>query len=248
MNGNSALLDLQLLWAYQLAADLESKYGLASYVSLYKLYADQLKRTIRDKYWDTARNLFADRSEKDYYSQHANTLAILTGIVSNQQANAIGKRMLTDSSLAPASIYFKYYLHQALVNAGLGNDYLNWLDQWRENIHMGMTTWAEISDINDARSDCHAWGASPNIEFFRTVMGIDSEAPGFAIVKIEPRLGHIKNISGEIPHPRGKVFAGYQLENGKWKIQIILPAQTSGHLIWNSKHYPLREGDNNFTF
>ena len=26
-NGNSALLDLQLFWAYQLAADLESQYG-----------------------------------------------------------------------------------------------------------------------------------------------------------------------------------------------------------------------------
>ncbi len=106
-----------------------------------------------------------------------------------QQANAIGKKMLTDSSLAPASIYFKFYLHQALVKAGLGNDYLNWLDLWRENIKMGMTTWAEISDINNARSDCHAWGASPNIEFFRTVLGIDSDAPGFAKVKIEPKLG-----------------------------------------------------------
>ena len=213
LDGNSALLDLQLLWAYQLAADLESKYGLASYVSMYNQYADQLKKTIRDKYWSIDRNLFADRSEKDYYSQHANTLAILTGIIDVQQANAIGKEMLTDSSLAQASIYFKFYLHQALVKAGLGDNYLSWLDQWRENIHMGMTTWAEISDINNARSDCHAWGASPNIEFFRTVMGIDSEAPGFASVKIEPRLGHLKNISGEIPHPAGQNI--YELSIGK---------------------------------
>jgi len=248
LDGNSALLDLQLLWAYQLAADLESKYGLAAYVSLYNQYADELKKTIRGKYWNSARNLFADRSEKDYYSQHANTLAILTGIINGQQANDLGKRILTDSSLAPASIYFKFYLHQALVKAGLGNDYLNWLDQWRENIHMGMTTWAEISDINNARSDCHAWGASPNIEFFRTVMGIDSEAPGFGKVKIEPRLGRLKNISGEIPHPLGKIFTGYQLENGKWKVRIILPAQTSGHLIWSNKDYPLKGGNNDFIF
>jgi hypothetical protein len=153
-----------------------------------------------------------------------------------------------DSSLAPASIYFKFYLHQALVKAGLGNDYLHWLDQWRANLKMGMTTWAEISDINNARSDCHAWGASPNIEFFRTVMGIDSEAPGFEVVKIEPRLGQLKNISGEIPHPRGKIFVSYQLEDGKWKIQISLPDKTSGHLVWNNNNYPLREGKNEFTF
>jgi hypothetical protein len=46
-----------------------------------------------------------------------------------------------------------------------GNDYLKWLDKWKENIEMGMTTWAEISEIDNARSDCHAWGSSPNIEF-----------------------------------------------------------------------------------
>ena len=91
--------------------------------------------------------------------------------------------MLTDTTLAPASIYFKFYLHQALVKAGLGNDYLNWLGIWRKNLDMGLTTWAEISDINNARSDCHAWGASPNIEFFRIVMGIDSDAPGFRKLK-----------------------------------------------------------------
>jgi hypothetical protein len=79
-------------------------------------------------------------------------------------------------------------------------------------------------------------------------MGIDSEAPGFEKVKIEPRLGHLKNISAEIPHPRGKISASYQLENGEWKIKISLPDSTSGHLIWNSKQYPLTGGDNNFTF
>jgi alpha-L-rhamnosidase len=246
-DGNSALLDLQLLWAYQLAADLESKYGLPAYVSLYKQYAGQLIKTIHEKYWSTDRNLFADRSEKDFYSQHANSLAILTGVIDGQKASVLGHQILTDSALAPASIYFKFYLHQALVKAGLGNDYLSWLNQWRDNINMGMTTWAEISDINNARSDCHAWGASPNIEFFRTVLGIDSEAPGFEKIKIEPRLGQLKNISGEIPHPRGKIFAGYQLENGKWKIQIRLPIQTSGHLIWNHHDYPLKGGTNDFT-
>jgi hypothetical protein len=38
------LLDLQLLWAYQLAADLESRYGMQSHALLYKQYADQLKK------------------------------------------------------------------------------------------------------------------------------------------------------------------------------------------------------------
>jgi alpha-L-rhamnosidase len=246
-NGNSSLADLQLLWAYQLAADLESQYGMSAYAALYKQYANQLKKTIRDKYWVEDRKLFSDRPEKDLFSQHANSLAILTNMFNREELVATGEKILSDSSLAPASIYFKFYLHMALVKAGLGNDYLNWLGKWRENIAMGLTTWAEISDINKSRSDCHAWGASPNIEFFRTILGIDSGAPGFAKVKIEPHLGILKNIQGEMPHPRGKIKAGYRYENNQWKIQIDLPSATTGQFIWMGRSYPLKPGINIFT-
>ncbi len=247
-DGSSSLIDLQLLWAYQLASDLESRYGLKIYAVLYNKYADQLKKMIRMKYWDGRRKLFADRPEKDLFSQHANALAILTGMVDNTGGAALAKQILSDTTLAPASIYFKFYLHMALVKAGLGNEYLNWLGLWRENIKMGMTTWAEIPDINNTRSDCHAWGSSPNIEFFRTILGIESDAPGFAKVKIQPHLGVLKKIQGEIPHPNGKIEARYLFDNGKWKIQINLPSKTYGNLIWQNKSYPLRQGLNNYVF
>jgi alpha-L-rhamnosidase len=247
-DGSSSLFDFQLLWAYQLAADLESKYGMKVYASMYGQFADDLKKTIRKRYWDEEKRLFADRPEKDLYSQHANTLAILTGMFDRNGETDVAKRLLTDSSLAPASIYFKYYLHRALIRAGLGNDYLNWLGKWRENMNMGMTTWAEISDINNARSDCHAWGSSPNIEFFRTILGIDSDAPGFSKVRIEPHLGALLHINGEIPHPQGKIKASYALENNHWNIRIDLPSGVSGNLIWKNQTYLLKAGPNKFLF
>ena len=130
-------------------------------------------------------------------------------------------------------IYFKFYLHEALVKAGLGNDYISWLGLWRENMKMGLTTWSEIPDINNARSDCHAWGASPNIEFFRTVLGIDSDAPGFVKIRVEPRPGVLKKISGEMPHPRGSIKASYLLEKDSWNFRIELPVQTSASRMEN---------------
>ncbi|HKZ68118.1 MAG TPA: alpha-L-rhamnosidase N-terminal domain-containing protein [Chitinophagaceae bacterium] len=243
-DGSSALLDLQLLWACQVAADLENKIGMKEYAALYQQYAAQLKTTIRNKYWDDTKKLFADRPEKDLFSQHANILSILTGMIEKNDAIAMSQQLLTNTALAPASIYFKYYLHRALIKSGLGNEYLNWLGKWRENINMGMTTWAEMSDVNSSRSDCHAWGSSPNIEFFRTVLGIDSDAPGFTKVKIEPHLGDIKNISGEMPHSRGKVGVQYMNNNGKWTMEIRLPAKTTGSFIWKGKSYILKEGKN----
>lgn len=242
--GHSAILDLQLLWAYQWAAEMEAAFGMPAFAELDAKKAAQLQRTIREKYWDPAKGLFADTEEKTTFSQHANALAILTGTAPEADRAAVGQKLLADDTLTPCSIYFKYYLHQALVKAGLGDGYVDWLGIWRENIRLGLTTWAEDSNVAGARSDCHAWGSSPNIEYFRTVLGIDSDAPGFAAVKIEPHLDRITDVSGEIPHPRGKVAVAYRLDRGRWKIHVSLPPETTGTFVWKGKSYPLKAGDN----
>jgi alpha-L-rhamnosidase len=246
-DGNSAVLDLQLLWTYQLAAELEHSLGIEAFSKEYLDRAALLKKTIQQKYWDASKGMYADTPEKDVFSQHANTLAILTGMLSTKESSLLANKMLEDHSLAPASIYFKYYLHLALVKAGLGNDYLTWLDKWFENISMGMTTWAEDSNVNGARSDCHAWGASPNIEFYRIVLGIDTDAPGFKRVKIEPHLGALKTAGGEIPHPMGKISVRYALEKGKWNVMVNLPGNLTGTFLWEGKMYSLKSGETNIT-
>ena len=246
VDGSSAIIDMQLLWAYQWAAAMESKLGLPVYSKLYSEKAAQLKETIVSKYWDSSRKLFSDTKEKSLFSQHANSLAILTGLVQKQDMQSVCQSLLNDKSLTKCTLYFKYYMHQALVQGGLGNDYVEWLDVWRNSMKMGLTTWPEVSNLEFTRSDCHAWSSSPNIEFFRTVLGIDSNAPGFSSIKIEPHLGTLTNVSGEIPHPGGKIVVEYVLENGKWKIEISLPVNTSGILVWKGKTYKLKADNNSF--
>jgi alpha-L-rhamnosidase len=245
-DGSAAIYDLQLLWAYQWAAEMEAKAGLQDYAKIYNLKAAQLKATIHRKYWDPVNKLYADTKEKKGYSQHVNALAILTGLVSDADMPAVANGLANNKKLTQCSVYFKYYLNQALVKAGLGNDYMSLLGIWRENIAMGLTTWAEYSDIATSRSDCHAWGSSPNVEFFRTVLGVDSYAPGFTKIKVEPHLGTITNVSGEVPHPNGNVAVKYVLQGGKWKININLPLKTPGVLVWKARTYPLKPGANSF--
>ncbi len=246
-NGNSAALDMQLLWAYQLASEMENKLGSAEFSLKYEKLALQLRQTIRNKYWVSSKKMYADRPEKDVFSQHTNALAILTGVASGEEAVALGRKLLTDTSMVQASIYFKYYVHQALIKAGMGGDYLSWLGIWRDNMRMGMTTWAEMSDISASRSDCHAWGSSPNIELYRTVLGIESDSPGFRKVKIEPHLGTLKHIGGQIPHPKGNISVRYDQQGAKWKISVALPKEITGRLIWKGKQYPLKAGENILT-
>jgi len=245
-NGSSALLDLHLLLGLQSATELERFGGDEEYVTLYTSLSEKLEQTIKEKYWDDSRELFADTPEKDQFSQHANSLAILAGLVEGREAEELAELILADTSLTQATIYFKFYLHQALVEAGLGDSYLDWLDIWRESIDYGFTTWPETSELSTSRSDCHAWGASPNIEFFRVILGIDTDAPGFEKVRIEPHLGSIENISGEIPHPKGKIAVNYVQENGSWNIEIDLPDEITGTFMWDGASYELHGGWNFF--
>jgi alpha-L-rhamnosidase len=243
-DGSSAALDLQMLHALQSAIALEKYAGKEEFVALYTTLAEQLSQTIKDKYWDSSRKLFADTPDKDVFSQHANSLAILAGLVEESEKKAIGELMLSDTSLAPASIYFKYYLHQALNEAGLGDHYLEWLDIWRKNIELGLTTWGETSQVETTRSDCHAWGSSPNIEFFRIMLGIESAAPNFQAVKIEPHLGTIEKISGEMPHPSGTISVKYEQSDENLRAEITLPEGVNGTFIWKGKAYDLHGGNN----
>jgi len=213
---------------------------------MYEQQINQLKKIIKEKYWDADRKLFSDTKEKKYYSQHANALAIITNVVNENDAHALGEKLLNDTSLTKATVYFRYYLFQALAKAGFGNDYLNWLGIWKENIKWGLTTWAEWDDLNRVRSDCHAWGSSPNIELYRIVLGIDADAPGFSKVKVEPHLRALTNASGEIPHPAGNIKASYILQNGKWNIDITLPEKITGTFIWKGREYVLKSGANKF--
>jgi len=245
-DGSSALIDLQLLLALQSAKELEQFVGSESFAAFYGNVADKLAQTIKSKYWDGSRNLFADTPEKNRFSQHTNSMAILAGLVEGQQAEEIGNLMLSDASLTQATIYFKYYLHLALTKAGLGDGYLDWLDIWRRYMEFGLTTWGETSEVETTRSDCHAWGSSPNVEFFRILLGIESDAPYFEKVKIEPHLGSIKKISGEMPHPKGKIAVSYLQEGSNWNVEISLPDETTGTFYWQGDSHALQGGLNTF--
>ena len=104
-----------------------------------------------------------------------------------------------------------------------------------------------VALANKVRSDCHAWGSSPNIELYRIVLGIDSDAPGFSKVKIEPHLGTLTNAEGTIPHPNGNIKTSYVLQNGIWNIALTLPQKTTGKFLWKGKEYTLKSGENKFT-
>ena len=98
--------------------------------------------------------------------------------------------------------------------------------------------------VETTRSDCHAWGASPNIEFFRIILGIESAAPNFEKVKIEPHIEDFETIGGEMPHPAGMIKVAYDQKGSKLKATITLPKGITGTFVWDGKVQDLSSGEN----
>ena len=239
---SSAALDLQLVLAYQWAADLEEALASPARAGEYREAAEKLKSTVLVSDWDATRGIFADQPSHRTYSQQVNTLAVLAHVVPNEQARGIIQKIVNDTSLAQASIYFRAYMNSTLREVGLGSQYLEMLGPWREMLGDGLTTWAEWNG-SDARSDCHAWGASPNIDLFRTLAGIESAAPGFSKVRIAPNPGTLPHVVASMPHPAGEIRV--DLHQGKQLVaDVELPPGIGGQFVWDGASHPLQPGRN----
>ncbi len=241
----TASIDILLYQAFLWAAELENGIGNKGMAGEYSERAQLMKSAIYKLYFSKEKGLFADTDQKDTFSEQANTLAITSGLVDKDRAKKIIKIMLTDHSLSQCTSYFEYYFNNALRISGNGDLYLHQLKEWKDQLSLGLTTWREAPE--PSRSDCHAWSASPNIELYRTVLGIRSGAPGYKKVIIEPYPGALKIVSGKVPHPKGDIVVNIRKLSKNTAIQIVLPPGVNGALIWKGKAYEL-QGKTKYNF
>ena len=245
-DGSSAVFDLQLALAYEWGAAIETAVGNHGMADEDSAKASKLKSWVLARDWDPARGLFADQPSHRTSSQHANTLALLAHLLPPAQGRAVFEKMIADPTLAQASIYFRAYTNAALREVGLGDRYLQELEPWRQILKNGLTTWAEKAD--PTRSDCHAWGASPNFELLRTVAGIDSMAPGFAQVRVAPNLGQLTQVRARMPHPKGEIVVDLAKHGTSLTADIELPPGITGEFDWAGAKKALASGRNHLTF
>jgi alpha-L-rhamnosidase len=236
-DGSAAPFDILLLMAYRWAAALETALGLRPLSEVYTTRADQLRQTVQNLYWDPGKNLYADTPAKVQFSQHTNTLAVVADVITGEPARDLALRILNAPDLAQTGLFFRFYVHQALAKVGEGDRYLEQLGDWRAMLAKGLTTFAEIVDRpgEASRSDCHAWSASPNIEIFRTVLGVDSSSPGFRTVSVRPHLGKLSSVKGTVPHPKGTITVS--LDGNR--AEVTLPPGVTGELFWKGERRKL---------
>jgi alpha-L-rhamnosidase len=238
-DGNSSILSMQFAYAAQKAAELFRFYGQNEQADKYTLIAQKLTKAVYDKCWDGSRGYLADTPDKKEFSMHAQIFAVLTNTIPEKDQKAFVQKFMNDKTLIQPTMYFRFYLTQALKKTGLADQYLETLGLWNDMLDKGLTTFAENPD--PARSDCHAWSASPDYDFLATVAGIRPASPGFKNVDIEPALGKLKFIKGQMRHPAGTILFDLKRKGTDGITgEITLPEGLTGIFRWNDKEVVLK--------
>jgi alpha-L-rhamnosidase len=240
-DGNSSVVTLQYVYTLKQAAQLFDYFNNKTDAAHYRDLANKLAGGTYAACFDRSRMEMANTPAKNTFSQHASIMGVLSESVPASQAKQVMQNVLNDTSLSQATFYYRFYLNIALRKAGLGDLYYSQLKPWRDMLKNGLTTFAENPD--PTRSDCHAWSASPNYDFFATICGITPAAPGFKKVNIAPALGELNEVSAKMPHPNGEISVVLK-RNGKDKIngEITLPEKLTGSFVWQGKTVLLKGG------
>ncbi len=242
-DGNSSILTLQLAYTLNEAASLMEFYDDKLRASEYRKRAEQLNQAVLSHAWSSSHGLIADTPGKTIFSQHANIMGILSGALQGNQAKEVMRKILEDKSLIQSTMYFRFYLFLGMIESGFGNEITQQLDQWKDMLDLGLTTFAEKPE--PTRSDCHAWSASPLYFFLSSVAGVVPAQPGFKTVRIEPRPGELKTFQAEIPHPSGTIrVTGDNMGENNPIFRIGLPEGLNGRFYWQGKEYGIIPGYN----
>jgi hypothetical protein len=191
--------------------------------------ADDIKTLLRTKAFDSQKRIFVDDSTGLHLSQHTNILAILTdtylGVVDGQ---VLMDNILNNPTLAKATVYFKFYLFEAMHHVGRAD--LIWPDLklWHDMLDNGLTTFAEKPE--PTRSDCHAWSSHPLYHFIASILGIRPIAPGCSALSIKPLLRN--KVTPPLPEILGAKFNTVigecslylQADNDKWDVNKKFPS------------------------
>lgn len=241
MDGCSSITTLQYAYTLRMAAELFENEGDLHLGKVYRQRCEALIAKTRAFCWNAKKGLLADSKEQISYSQHANIMGILAGMFDEKNEREVMYKILHDPGLTEATLYFKFYLVQAMKKAGFADEYIGQLKPWKEMITLGLSTFAETPE--PTRSDCHAWSASPNYDLLATVCGIVPGSAGFKTVTIAPNLGPLRFVTAKMPHPNGEISVSFQRKQGKTIVaEIVLPKGLSGRFVWLDKVIGLREG------
>lgn len=190
----------------------------------YHKVAEDLKTKLFEVFWDKKENVMKhqriDGKMQDIVTRYANMFGIFFNYFNEEQKQSIKtKVLLNDEILKITTPYMRFYELEALCAMGEQKYVLKEMkDYWGGMLKEGATSfWEEYNPTKKGtehlamygrpygKSLCHAWGSSPIYLLGKYYLGVKPTAPGYSKYAVEPILGGLKWMKGEVPTPKGKI-------------------------------------------
>ena len=221
LHGPSTIINLMYALALEKSAVLWEAAGRPQLAAEYRQRKTAITRRVYVLCWDGQRQMLREGPGFPQFTQHAQSWAVLTGLLQGEQAKAALLHALRDDDVLKCSFSTAYEWFRALEAAGLYTQTREDMMRWADLPRQGNTTCPETPE--DARSECHAWSALPIYEFLRVMGGVRMEK---GQVIVTPPVGYLKDYSGEIWVPGG--LAQFRFADGA--NTVMLPQGTAGIL------------------
>lgn len=104
--------------------------------------------------------------------------------------------------MVEAEPFFRYVLHDGVARAGRADLVADLCRDWQVFLDAGETTWPECW-VGGTR--CHGWSSTPTRDLIVHTLGISPAEPGYAAVRVAPRLGDLDWARATVPTPHGPV-------------------------------------------
>lgn len=233
----ASVVNLLLINALNAAVELEEAFGEQHLADYNRAWAERLAKAVDSQFWHEERGLLADDPQHKHFSEHAQCLALLSGLFPHRQTRCF-ESLVSAEDLRRTTVYFSFYLLETFAKFGRGDLILEKLEFWKQMVRRGFRTPVEMPE--PARSDCHAWGSHPLFHMHASLAGVRPGAPGFRKVRIEPKPGSLTELASTIPHPKGTVSLRLDKSDGDWHAKVELPPGVTGELVWQGRTSALK--------
>lgn len=246
-DGISCVYNWQLVYTLRLAAELENYIGESELAGRAMRLAGELADATHLAFWDADTGLYADDATVVSFSEHAQSMAILSDYPDEHAADRIREGLRLRKDLSRTSMFYSHYFFEACRKLKAMDLFMNRLEDWFGLERDGFLTTPEHFGL-ETRSDCHAWGAHPLYHFYTSVIGIRPSTFGFETVRIEPQLVHVNKASADMVHPRGRITLELERRGEELSVEVNLPHTVKGTFIWSGKEILLESGYQTFHF
>lgn len=157
------------------------------------------------------------------HDDRANALAVLAGLVRDDQKPAVRRLLETTHNASP---YMERYVEEALFALGAPRAALSRMRRrYAEMIDHPCTTlwegwrWAP----GDLGSNNHAWAGGPLYLLSAYVAGVRPLEPGFRRFVVAPTLGHLRRVDCVVPTVRGNIAVEVRGGAGAVSVNLVVP-------------------------